>query len=238
MTDIVSIAINPEIISLLQAQDLADPYEEEVIEEHAAEPIKDRETIQRIIKYFLENNQLRNCALFVTGINAGLRISDLLKLRFQDIFNEDGSRKEYILLKEKKTKKKRGFALSDKTYEILEMYRQSIENYRPELYLFRSESRIYNNTNDNKPMTRQGVHTVFDRTWKDLGLTTRHGTHMLRKTFAYQILTGTKDPLERTRRLETLMKMFNHSNVRITLAYAGITREEEVGLYRGFDYGT
>lgn len=86
-------------------------------------------------------------------------------------------------------------------------------------------------------MTRQGVQTVLDRTWKDLGLTTRNGTHMLRKTFAYQILTSTTDPLERTRRLEILMRMLNHSSIQVTLAYAGISREEEMNLYHNLDFG-
>ena len=225
------------LMSTIQNSSFNSNQDDQDFVEHDAEPIRDTETIQKIASYFLNRGELRNYALFVTGINVGLRVSDLLSLRFKNIFNEDGSVKAEILIEEKKTKKRRKIGLSPRAEEALTIYRNTIPNYNSDMYIFRNESRACRYTGENKPMTRQGLHTVFDRAWKDLGLTTRHGTHLLRKTFAYQVLTGTSDPLERSRRLEMLMRMFNHSSVRVTLAYAGISKEEEMDLYHNLDFG-
>ena len=237
MNTITNISFSPTLIQRIQESSIINNTDKRDLAEHDAEPIRDLKTIQTIASYFLNRGELRNYALFVTGINVGLRASDLLSLQFKDIFNEDGSVKAEILIEEKKTNKRRRFGLSPRAEEALTIYRDSIPNYNSELYIFRNESRACRYTSENKPMTRQGLHTVFDRVWKDLGLTTRHGTHMLRKTFAYQVLTGTSDPLERSRRLEMLMRMFNHSSVRVTLAYAGISKEEEMDLYHSLDFG-
>lgn len=48
------------------------------------QPIRDPEQIQQIKEYLKENSK-RNYILFVMGINTGLRISDILKLRIGDL---------------------------------------------------------------------------------------------------------------------------------------------------------
>ncbi|MBU0452475.1 site-specific integrase, partial [Bacillus thuringiensis] len=44
------------------------------------QPIRDPEEIQQLKEYFKEKS-LRNYILFIMGINTGLRISDILKLK-------------------------------------------------------------------------------------------------------------------------------------------------------------
>ena len=211
--------------------------------EHDAEPIKDIETIHAITNYFLSQNNLRNYTLFVVGINVGLRISDLLNLRFSNIINPDGSYKHEIVIIEEKTRntrkhiKRRVFALSDIAINAIESYRQSLDQYTPDLYIFRNETTAYKYSKKNKPMTRQGVQYFINKAFDELHITTRHGTHVLRKTFAYHVLTGTTDAVERSRRLEILQDMFNHSSPRITLAYAGISKEEKINIYQSLTYG-
>ena len=62
------------------------------------QPIRDKEAIQEI-KEFLKGQNERNYILFLLGINTGLRISDILRLRIRDV--EGWS----IFIREKKTKK-------------------------------------------------------------------------------------------------------------------------------------
>lgn len=64
------------------------------------QPIRDPEQIQQLKDYFKEKS-IRNYILFVMGINTGLRISDILKLKVGDV---KGS---YISMREKKTGKLR-----------------------------------------------------------------------------------------------------------------------------------
>ena len=60
------------------------------------QPIRDPEQIQQLKDYFKEKS-LRNYILFIMGINTGLRISDILKLKVGDV---KGS---HISMREKKT---------------------------------------------------------------------------------------------------------------------------------------
>jgi integrase len=65
------------------------------------------------MKKILMSNSLRNHCLFTLGINSGLRISDLLKLKISDVIDENGKIRERITLREKKTNKTKDFPISD-----------------------------------------------------------------------------------------------------------------------------
>ena len=58
------------------------------------QPIRDLKKIETIKKLLRQQN-LRDYCLFVVGINSGLRISDLLKLRVSDVY-ENGKLKDRI----------------------------------------------------------------------------------------------------------------------------------------------
>lgn len=61
------------------------------------EPIRDKRKIE-LVKVFLKKNDFRDYMLFLMGINSGLRISDILKLKVSDVRG-----KQYIEVKEQKT---------------------------------------------------------------------------------------------------------------------------------------
>ncbi len=64
------------------------------------QPIRDLKQIETI-KWILKQKSLRDYCLFVLGINSGLRISDLLRLRICDV-SEKGKPQNRIRLREKK----------------------------------------------------------------------------------------------------------------------------------------
>lgn len=74
---------------------------------NVVEPIKDKLEIKRI-KQILKSNE-RNLLLFNLGINSGLRISDILALNVSDVKNKD-----FIEIREKKTRKYKRFLINDK----------------------------------------------------------------------------------------------------------------------------
>lgn len=84
------------------------------------QPIRDLKEIETIKKLLRQQN-LRDYCLFVVGINSGLRISDLLKLRISDVFEKDKP-KYHILIREKKTNKFKDFPLSDNAKSALKEY--------------------------------------------------------------------------------------------------------------------
>ena len=64
--------------------------------------IKDKKQIEKV-KNILRKTNLRDYLLFVMGINVGLRISDLLKLKFRDLIDDKGNILDVIKIKEVKT---------------------------------------------------------------------------------------------------------------------------------------
>ena len=61
------------------------------------EPIRDKRKIE-LVKVILKENGFRGYMLFLMGINSGLRISDILKLKVAAVRG-----KRYIEVKEQKT---------------------------------------------------------------------------------------------------------------------------------------
>lgn len=77
--------------------------------DQTTEPIKNLADIQRIYDYFLqEQKNYRNAALFVVGISIGLRISDLVCMRWKDFYHDDWTPRRDCQVVERKTAKTKG----------------------------------------------------------------------------------------------------------------------------------
>ena len=72
------------------------------------QPVRDIVELKKIKKYYREvKPNKRNFLLIICGLNTALRISDILKLRWKDVYNENLlSFKSHIDVKEQKTGKK------------------------------------------------------------------------------------------------------------------------------------
>ena len=81
------------------------------------QPIRDKSKLEEM-KYELKKNGTRDFMMFYTGINTGLRISDLVKLNKSDVRNSDGSMKTHHAITEKKT----GKQIQIKEVKILNIY--------------------------------------------------------------------------------------------------------------------
>lgn len=212
-------------------QPAQDSVQMEAAEEHAAEPIKNVEDIDRICAYLLGQERYRDYMLFVVGINLGLRVSDLLTLRFCHFIDDSFAFRRTFPIIEKKTRntrkvtKNRYLTINDAVMDAITLYL----THRPaklDDYLFRSESN--NGAAINKPMSSFSVERILKGIGGDLGLGIHLATHTLRKTFGYhQMAMGGNDP----RRLLLLQKIFGHSTSTQTLDYIGITIEEIEDAY-------
>lgn len=160
------------------------------------QPIRDMEDVKKMKEVL---PRWRDRIMFTIGINTGLRISDLVKLKPEDI--KDG----HIELREKKTSKIKRLRLSDSVYKQVVEY---IDAY-PKEYLFQS---------------RKGGHIQEKSAWRiiheaGLKLGLEHiGTHSMRKTFGYHAW-------RREVPLELIQTAFNHSSPRTTMRYLGITED-------------
>jgi len=166
------------------------------------EPIRDKAKIAEL-KKILREQSYRNYILFVLGINTGLRISDMLKLKVKDVRG-----KTHIVLKEQKTSKNKRFLINANLRQELKDY---IKGMEAEEHLF--QSRI----GKNKPLTRFQAYRIFSEAGRKAGLESI-ACHSTRKTFGYHHYQKNKD-------VALLQKLFNHSSPSITLDYIGITQD-------------
>lgn len=211
---------------------------EELAEERKAEPIKSLDDISRITEYLQANERWRDNMLFIVGINFGLRVSDLRRLRFCNLINEDLSFKSEFPILEQKTKntrkvqKNRWITINDAVIDAVTLYLEHTPGVSLSDYMFRSTSN--NGVRENKPMHRNSFDRILKGIADDLGLDSKVSTHTLRKTFCYhQMVMSGNDP----RKLLLLSKILGHSSVAVTLEYIGITGEEIADAYRELNLG-
>ena len=167
------------------------------------QPIRDSEVIEDIKDYLRGTNE-RNYILFVLGINIGLRITDILRLRVRDV---TGS---HISIIERKTKKHKRILIQPDLKKELTAF---IEGKPPNEYLFKSREGW------NRPITRYQAYKIMRAIGDEFGLSDI-GCHSLRKTFGYIFYYETTD-----KDVAMLMDYFNHSSQRVTLRYIGVEQD-------------
>lgn len=169
---------------------------------NTVEPIRDINLVWDIADYLKSRNE-RDYVLFSFGIYSGLRISDMLPFRVRDV-----KEKDYIIIREQKTKKEKRFPINDELKPIIGEYVKDKKDYE---YLFKSKK------GKNRPITRQQAYNILSDAAEIFGLNAI-GTHTLRKTFGYHMYQQTKDAV-------TIMEILNHSDISVTLRYIGINQD-------------
>lgn len=209
----------------------------ELAGEHTADPIKALEDIDRISQYLITNRRYRDNMLFICGINFGLRISDLLSLRFCHLINDDLSFKDQFPLLEKKTKNtrkhkaNRWLSVNDAVVDAVTLYLTNVPSKLDD-YMFRSEA--YNGRSKGEALSRKSVDRILKEIGATLHIEAHMSSHTLRKTFGYhQMAMSNHDP----RKLLLLQKIYGHSSAAQTMQYIGITDEEIHEAYIGLNLG-
>lgn len=166
------------------------------------EPIRDKRKIE-LVKSILKQKNFRDFLLFHLGINSGLRISDILKLKVKDV-----KKRKYIIITEQKTKKRKRFPITKSFKADLSNY---VKDKLPSELLFKSQRGNY-------AITRVQAYRIIRKACRRAGIRHAIGTHTLRKTFGYHFYKEKKD-------IALLQYLFNHSNQSTTLRYIGINQE-------------
>jgi integrase len=195
---------------------------------NSVEPIREIKTIKNI-RSILKGQSVRNELLFIFGINVGLRISDILKLKIEDLVKSNlKTVREYVIITEKKTGKTKKFYIGDIVKKVIENYIKELSNLDINNYVFQSRK------GENMPITRQRAYRILNNAAEMIGIVEKNekgvivsgeiGTHTLRKTFGYHAYQNGSS-------LELLMDIFNHSSKSQTLRYIGITEEQKKEVY-------
>lgn len=186
-------------------------------------PIKDPDKLKEIregLAALTDWHGERMFLLFEIGINTGLRISDMIRLRKKNVCGE------WIETVEKKTGKTTRIPLNVRIREIIQDRCRDME---PEDYLFPSRKKREKGSIQ-QPMTRRNAYNDIRRIATMFSLGDHIGCHTLRKTFGYWHYKQNKD-------LEILRQWFNHTSQMVTLRYIGMDEDERKKSVTGFNPG-
>lgn len=161
-----------------------------------------REEVQRL---FAVAGNLKHKALLMVAYDAGLRLSEILNLRIEDI----DSQRMVIRIRQGKGKKDRYARLS---VGLLGLLREYWRTYRPESLLFPGAH----------PKKRYDLATpghILKKLCRKAGITKRVSMHTLRHSFATHLLeAGTN--------LRVIQRLLGHSNIQTTCVYTHISIQE------------
>ena len=182
------------------------------------QPIKSREDVERLKAYYRTvKPNARNYALIVVALNTALRISDILSLRWKDVydFNRGGFRERFEL-REKKTGKKQSIPINDHVQEALAQLFEAQGGPLAGGWLFVSQK--------GGRLSREQAFRVVTSAAAALNLGEHISCHSLRKTFGYHAYKMGVSP-------SLLVELYNHSSYQVTKRYLGLGQDEKDEVY-------
>lgn len=187
------------------------------------QPIKDRKALEQFKSYYLLKGNRRNYALIILGLNTALRISDMLTLKWKDVYDFTENRfHRHIYLRESKTNKENIVAINPSAADALLQALTGIDKGDGypimESYLFASSKY------KRKPLSRCQAYRIIKEAAVYAGLKQHVSCHSLRKTFGYYAWKQGVQPA-------MLMSIYNHSSYQITKRYLCIEQEDRDEVY-------
>ena len=187
------------------------------------QPIRDKESLQKFKNFYkTQKPNPRNYAIIVLGLNTALRISDILSLTSEMVYDNNKVR-EHIVVKEQKTGKINRILLNHEVRKALNLYRhflvKSAAYKAGNPYLFPSPYV------SQRPLSRYQVYRMIRNAAESVEIQEKVSCHSLRKTFGYRAWKQGADPI-------VIMLIYNHSSFDITKRYLCIEQDDKDKIYR------
>jgi integrase len=182
-------------------------------------PFKDAEVLAVLEELSRNRYAARDRALFVLGLRAGFRISELLSLKIGDII-QNGNCVEDVTVQRRHMKKKRESrsvplhpeAQAALLIQIGELTKAGKAN--SDTFIFQSRR------GENRPLSRVQAWAILRDAYAKLKLPGKLGTHGMRKTFAKKIYALLGNDLMKTKEL------MGHQEIETTVKYLEFDRQE------------
>ena len=170
-----------------------------------------------LIRKLAKDENYKMSLLIALGCFTGLRISDILALRWEQILSTE----EFTII-EKKTGKKRVLRLNP---QLQQHIRECYEHIQPiglkAPILVSQKGTVF---------TIQRINVILKEIKRKYRLKVKNfSCHSLRKTFGRQVYNMNSENSELA--LVKLMELFNHSSIAITKRYLGLRQEEILQTY-------
>ena len=171
---------------------------------------------EELRRLFKAASNLKHKAILFTAYSAGLRVSEVINLRLQDI---DRGRKQLFVYCSK-GKKDRYVSLSPLLLDVLENYYRMCQP-KPTDYLFEGDE-------PGKPYSIRSAQTIFYNAKMKAGISKTISFHGLRHSFATHMLEKGVD-------VKYIKEILGHFNIKTTERYLHIKREMLVNIKSPLD---
>lgn len=184
-----------------------------------AQPIRDESKLTAFKEYYREVEPVpRNYLLITIGLNTALRISDVLSLAWDDVYDVRAQHyRTHISLVEQKTGKISKIYMNKGIREALDWFVQ--EYHGEKKWLF------YSRSNSERSISRMQAYRIVRRAAEHCGLEGVISCHSLRKTFGYYAWNQGISPV-------LLMNIYNHSSYQVTKRYLGIEQDDRDKVFQ------
>ena len=163
-------------------------------------------TMEEIWNIICATNNLKHRMILMTTYSAGLRASEVVKLKPEHIDSK------MMLIKVKGKGEKERYTLLSK--RLLVELRSYYRKHCPRTYLFPSSFK----KKKDQPLSYETIRTVYEDARKKAGVKRGPGIHTLRHSFATHLLEAGYD----IRKIQVLM---GHSKLSTTMIYLHVSRE-------------
>ena len=177
----------------------------------------DWDDFKSLIGKLERDKEYKFCLLITIGVFTGLRISDLLQLKFNQ-FDDD-----ILIIQEQKTKKTRRIKINPDLKEI-------IERIKKRMVIIDTDQYIFLNRYGTKPIDKSYVNVKLKEIVKryDINIDGNVSSHLFRKTLGNRVLRLNNYSNET---VILLMELFGHSSPAITKRYLGLREREIHNVY-------
>jgi site-specific recombinase XerD len=159
-------------------------------------------------------DNLKHRALLMLMYSAGLRVSEVVRIRIEDL---DAERK-LIRVRGGKGRKDRYTLLSDRALHAVRTY---ILDYGPTTWLFPGER-------PNRPIACRTAQKVVESARKRAGIKTHASAHTLRHSFATHLLESGTD-------VRYIQELLGHSSPKTTQIYTHVSRRDLIRIRSPLD---
>ena len=166
--------------------------------------------INKLLDFKLKDSfSYRNKAMLELMYSSGLRVSELVNVKINDIDNE-----LCVIRVMGKGSKERIIPIGDYAIKYIDIYSKE---HRNKLIKKQYNDYLFLN-NHGKKMTRQGFFKIIKNIAKIQNIKTEFSPHTLRHSFATHLLNGGAD-------LRSIQEMLGHSDISTTQIYTHVSKE-------------
>lgn len=182
---------------------------------HAADAIRSYDDFKAIQQYYLDAGRVRDWAMWTIGVSLGLRISDLLSLRFGNLIDSDKKTfKPRIQIYEQKTGKLNNILITESVIDAMTRYLDSIK------WEFDLDGFLFPSRKTKGKMYEECGWRILSEAGKALNLPLVIGSHTMRKSFANIAACVDKSCIDMNA-ITKVQGLLNHSDQRVTMRYLG-----------------